>query len=238
MNLVIFAPVTQREWILPHYFNHLREQTGIDLSRVMLMFLYGESSDAPRDRTLELLRQEREGPWFDVQIRIDREHRHQSKRQWNMPRWRDMADMRNRLLRSVRDAKPDYALSLDTDILLPPNAISTLLEEMAVIGADGISPLTFMTPGGERHPNAMDLEGENRVKIQPETFIVPACFAAVLMNDRLYQIDYAPHPAGEDLGWANNVADAGLSLALCPSVRAKHVMTKEMVGSVDPRVGF
>lgn len=238
MNLVIYAPVTQREWILPHYFDHLRKQTEIDLSRVMLVFLYGSPDDAPPDKTLELLKSERDGPWFDVQIHFDKDHRHQSKRQWNMPRWRDMADMRNRLLGYVREIEPHYALSLDTDILLPPNAISTLLEEMLLIGADGISPLMYMTPGGERYPNAMDLDGKSRVRIESETFIVPACFAAVLMNERLYQIDYAPHPAGEDLGWANNVADAGLLLALCPSVKAKHVMAREMADSVDPRVGF
>lgn len=239
LEMLFFAPVTQRAWILPTYFDHLRSLEGLSRRNAGLIFLYGEPSSEPEDGTRKILEQEAEdGGWGYFQILTDDQEEHVSKRRWNMARYEAMARMRNRLLDEVRDKRPNVAFSLDTDMLLPPDAILPLLDDMVDLDYDGIAPLTYMTPSGPAFPNAMDLQGTKRIAVQDETIQVPACFGAVMMGMDLYQVDYAPHLQGEDLGWANNVHAAGLRLAICPRVKAKHVMMPEMLDQVDKRVGF
>lgn len=238
--LVIGAPVHERAWVLPDWFAHLAKQ-DLPWEDVTLLFNYGRSSDS----TLEIIRDAQDMlPWTVRVLIDDRDDDHVAQtvhRSWNFERYRVMARLRNELLEWVRKWQPDYYLSLDTDILLPKGAISTLLEDIRDGKFDAVAPKLFMTPRNEKYPNAMNLTDlGGRPKLEHSfTMIVDVVFAAVLMNQRLYsEVDYAPHKRGEDIGWGYNAKKAGMVMGLNPQVVAKHVMSPEMLDKPDPRIGW
>lgn len=233
MRVLVGAPVHERGWVLPHYFEALRAQ-GMDLE---FLFNLGPGEDTTEQ---VLAREQTQGGWARFEILLDDFGDHHAKRLWYMKRYETMVRLRNDLLKRVRELEPDYYLSLDTDILLPPGAIRTLVQELERVGADGISPLLYMTDSGTRYPNAMRLDRTERVlPTDNTTQTVPVAFAAKLMTPALYrEVDYAAHPSGEDLGWGVAAAQAGFTLAWAPQVKAKHVMNPAMLQRVDPRVGF
>lgn len=233
-ELIVGAPVHERAWILPAWFEQLALQ---DLPEdVEFVFNYGASQDT----TMETILAESLRRGWHVTLAVDSQDDHRAERKWNLARYATMVRLRNRLLEMVRRREPRYYLSLDTDILLPPGAVGQLRHELESGGYDGVAPITWMTPPpGGGVVNAMHLGGATRPRIGEHTQQVDACFGAVLMNERLYRgADYEVHHAGEDLGWAEKVKAAGLRLAICPAVKAKHVMSRDHLGRVDERVGW
>jgi hypothetical protein len=232
--VVVGARVHARAWVLPHWLAHLADQGAP--ARMHLLLNYGASDDA----TLAILEEAAvSAPWGSVEVLHDRHDDHVAARRWDTARYATMARLRNRLLERVRELAPEYYLFCDTDMLLPPAGLPTLIAELWLAQADGIAPLAYMTEQGTCAPNCMDETGSARPQIQDATFDVPASFGVVLMTPALHRgADYAVHPYGEDLGWAHNARVAGLRPALCPRVKAKHVMHPRMLEVIDERVGF
>lgn len=209
---------------MPRWLDCLAQQ-DVELT---LVLNYGPSTDD----TLKIIERETR---FKVEVIETPGATHQKTRLWDLGRYQMMSRFRNDLLSVVRQMAPDYYLSCDTDMLLPPGAIQTLVETMPPY--DGIAPLTFMTQQGTECPNWLTKD-----MVRPH---VPhgiteqyAVFGTVLMSPVLYDVDYAPHPWGEDLGWAANVHERGLRLALNSDVRVKHVMFPQALDVYDARVGM
>lgn len=225
----------ERAWVLEQWLERLSKQWEFPPEDIKLLMHYSPG----KDETLSLLDEAHRHYGFDVQVIWDYTGNDSAERVWNVNRYAKMVHLRNVLLEEVRRQQPEYYLSCDTDMLLPPETCVKLAQEMGRVGADGISPLTYMTPTGTQFPNCMKRGGVTRELVQPDTFFVGACFGVVLMSPALYsQVDYAVHVNGEDLGWAQNVDNAGLKLALTPHVVVKHVMHPNMLDVVDPRCGF
>lgn len=229
--IVVGAPVHQRGWILPHWLDHLAGQ-DVDTGQLLIVLNYGRGSD----NTLDVIEAERaRGRFAGVELLIDEHADHSADRLWSPARYETMTRLRNDLLQRVRQLQPEWYLSCDTDMLLPPHAISTLTWECGRFA--GIGPVAHMMPRGSC-VNAFGAEGQ---RIRPPAGIegVYAVFGVKLMRPELYQgIDYRSHPQGEDIGWASACWTAKLRLAITGHVLAKHVMTPEMLYAVDPRVGF
>ena len=232
MVLIVGAPVHEREWILPDWFDALAQQEEWDPQDIEIVLNYGTSGDMTlMQATYERMR----GRFRNVTVLFDQHDDHVGHRLWTLSRYATRTRLRNDLLAYVRQESPDFYLSCDTDMLLPPHTLRTLFEHLNTW--DGIAPLTFMTPNGEQFPNCTNLDG--RRSIPEATAQQHAVFGTVLMTERLYrEADYAPHALGEDLGWADNVQRAGLRLALCPDVRIKHCMDPTMRETLDVRIGF
>lgn len=230
--IIVGAPVCEREWILRDWFDGLSHQEDFPPEEIEVVLNYGKSQDLTR---MSIIYEQMLGRFRKVTLLEDNTDDHIGHRLWTLSRYATMTRLRNDLLAYVRQETPDFYLSCDTDMLLPPHTLRTLFEHLNTW--DGIAPLTFMTPHGEHFPNCMGLTGGRTV---PETTTEQhAVFGTVLMTERLYRgADYAPHAQGEDLGWARNVQNAGLRLALCPDVRIKHCMNPEMLETFDVRVGF
>lgn len=234
-RLIIGAPVHQRGWILDRWFEHLSKQWEFPPEDVEVVFMASPGSDG----TYRVIESAPKKWGFRTVLLEDLTGGDSEKRVWNESRYAKMASMRNQLLEYVRGQEPELYLSCDTDMLLPEHGVLKMAQELGRIEADGIAPLTYMTPTSTQFPNAMKLGGTVRELVQPDTFVVDACFGVVLMTPALYrQADYAVHRYGEDLGWAYNVRQAGLKLALTPHVLVKHVMNPNMLDVVDERVGF
>lgn len=223
--IVVGAPVHERGWVLRHWFDHLAAQ-GQELTVVLN---YGPSTDD----TLEIIKNESR---FEIRVIETDGVPHQKGRLWNMSRYEVMARLRNDLLEVVRDLKPDFYLSCDTDMLLPPRAIQTLVETIEPY--DGIAPLTFMTQQGTDFPNCLDENLQRPAYVPHGITEIYAVFGTVLMKPSLYAVDYAAHSWGEDLGWAANAKAAGLRMAMNADVRVKHVMYPQALDVFDARVGM
>lgn len=242
-TLVIGAPVYERGWILEEWFEHLLDNVNaLDENMVVVPILnYADSED----ETIAIIHK-----WTDVfdgfEIIMDHGNDHEKQRAWRYERYVTMARLRNRLLEEVRKIEPDYYLSCDTDMLLAPGTLGKLIKglDMAPLGGpsfDGIAPLAYMTPRGTEYPNAMNSDFQTRPPIvegSPEVLPVTVCFGTVLMRPSLYAIDYAPDNMGEDIGWGKLAMAEGKRMALHTGAKVKHVMAREMLREVDPRVGY
>lgn len=230
--IIVGAPVHERGWVLQEWFDALAVQEEHPPDGLQIILNYGASTDD----TLAIAEKEAQRGRFAAVDVIEDDHTdHVGQRFWTLDRYATMVRLRNDLLRCVRAFKPDFYLSCDTDMLLPPHTLRTLFGNMN--GYNGIAPLAFMTEHGEQFPNCMTM-GQGR-SIPSTTSQEYAVFGVVLMDVFLYtNVDYEVHGLGEDLGWAKNAYEAGAKLALCPDVRIKHVMKPNMLAEYDPRVGF
>lgn len=239
MDLIIGAPVHQRAWVLPDWFQRIAKQDlPMGWEDVEIVFNYGHSSDS----TLEVIEEARGWlPWA-ITVLPDDQDDHSPDRNWSMERYETMARLRNRLLEHVRDRAPSYYFSLDTDILLPDGAIQGLIDDLEKPEPrfDAVGPTVYMTPRSKHFPNAMTLNSSRRYRLQHHfTETVDVVFAAVMMAPSMYNfVDYAAERRGEDIGWGLNARAAGKRMGLNPMLVCKHVMSPEMLDRVDKRVGW
>lgn len=230
--IIVGAPVHQRGWIIRDWFDALANQEDHPPEGIEVVLNYGASSDMTRE---SIMYEQMLARFHRVTVLEDPHTDHVGHRLWTLDRYATMTRLRNDLLTYVRQKKPDFYLSCDTDMILPPHTLRILFENFGTW--DGIAPVTFMTTVGEEFPNCIDTDG--RRDTPKTTSQRHAVFGTVLMNQALYEkVDYAPHHMGEDLGWAQNAEQAGLKMALCPEVRVKHVMNEDMLGTLDVRIGF
>lgn len=233
MTLIIGAPVHERAWILQDWLDHLAEQEDFPPNNIEIVVNYGPSSD---DTIGILRREDARGRFKRITVLYDIHDDHVGPRVWSTDRYATMVRLRNDLLAYVRTQNPDFYLSCDTDMLLPPHTLRMLFAHLSTW--NGIAPLTWMTPEGMLFPNCMALDG-SRPAPPSTTLQQYAIFGTVLMDRTLYtKVDYSVHGMGEDLGWARSAWEQGLGLAICPDVRIKHVMNEGMLGVIDPRIGF
>lgn len=236
MKLFVGCPVTRRNWILNKWHVHvlrsveyLRRSTECELEYIFVV----PSHDTETVATVA----EFEVP---VHIRLRDEHPIPDRRMWSSGRYTSMVETRNHLLDSVREFSPDYFLSLDSDILLAPealqSALSVLTEDTWAVGLGA-----YMTPRGSGVTSmGVWLPNHNSYK-RIDTDEVVRCdiiMAAKLMSPKAYNIDYEFHRNGEDLGWSLAVQRAGGKFLWDGRVKNKHVMEPGLLNVVDSRVGF
>lgn len=243
MKVVIGCPVSNREWIMEHWFNYVdvaAEEAGVDHRFVFV----GD----PADPTFEVIN--RRAP--DSTVVETAEERSVDVREWSTERKDKMVWLRNLLLAEVRGLAPDYFLSLDSDILIHPEAIRSMLEAFSG-GWDAVGGKCYMTalPQGPAVTNPRSgtscpsyLSGGragyfHRPDVEvPSLFRVDIIMAIKMMAPAAYNVDYAPHPHGEDIGWSFNARDAGLKLAWDARTISKHVMLPEHLHMLDARCGY
>lgn len=177
------------------------------------------------------------------------------ERDWHRAqRLRHMVQLRNTLLGMVRDVAPDVFLSVDSDILLAPEAIADLLESLDGDQYQAVGGGTFMSPPeqgpglhavqgrGERFPSCGWVSGNDGLRreymahrgLHP----VGVIMAVKAMSPTAYAVRYTYASAGEDIGWSVAAARAGLRLGWDNRHPSKHVMRRDDLDRVDERCGF
>lgn len=233
MIVAVGCPVKNRAWVLPQWFQYVEtafEKVGLE---PYYIFVAGTSDDG----TDEILRESLRGKLGGIAVSEERETG--PERIWNPDRYQEMVDVRNQLLRCVREIQPDYFLSLDSDILLRDVALEKMLEHAGSF--DAVGSKVYLVPPPERvAPNYCFLRAGRMNRPDSEFFIpnVDVLMAIKLMSRAAYNVDYEFHFHGEDIGWSQNVKESGLSMAWDGTVISKHVMTPEWLTKPDPRVGY
>lgn len=222
-DIIIGGPISRREWIIDRWYDHAitaAENAGLEPQFLHVVNIH----DTPtRDR----LRPD------SIQV-LTEEPKRQDKRIWNHGRYRHMVDLRNRGLTAVREHQPRYFLSCDSDILLHPNAIVSLVDAiehpaLPRLTFDAVGGKCFMTAPSEEYPSCGMITrtgGIRRVDTPNAVFAVDVIMAIKLMTPKAYNVDYTFHLHGEDIGWCLAARAAGVKIGWDGRVLSTHVHTE------------
>ena len=234
MKITVGCPIKDRYWILPTWFQYVEESA--DIANVDVNYLFVVSKNDIR--TLEILESK-----DNVKLIYTEEPDETYRRAWNQTRYEEMALLRNKLLREVRKIKPFYFLSLDSDILIHPQAIKNMFDAFEIYpDAWAVGSKCFLSTTTKVHPNMgnwSDHKFNRYYRADSESLLeVDILMAIKMMSPKAYNIDYQSHINGEDLGWSKSVKIAGGQMFWDGQVTSKHVMTRKMFDVVDKRVGY
>jgi hypothetical protein len=234
MNLVIGGPISRREWILDRWYAHV--EIAAHNAGIVPRFLHVGNPDNDPE-TWAIISQR--DPTEIIAVHTD-EPRRDDIRLWPHARYQLMTELRNRGLAAVRAEQPDWFLSLDSDILLHPDAIVSLLD--AVEGWDAVGGKCYMTDAGRREPSWGTLKlrgGIYRQDAEPGAlFPCQVIMGIKLMSPAAYNIDYHFDTHGEDVGWAKAAQAARLRIRWDGRVVSKHVYNRGEHDKIDKRLGW
>lgn len=229
MELLIGCPVYRRAWSIKAWYEHAAvsaDKAGLEPTFILV-------GDELNDK--ETFDAFRSVSRHDLIIVSERETG-DGRRDWSTPgRYERMVYLRNRLLNTVRAAAPTMFLSLDSDILMHPDALGLMVDAPW----DGVGSKTYMA-SGRTSPSYAMLSNSGRMQ-RPDadgTFRVDAIMAIKLMRRAAYHVNYEWHRHGEDIGYSLACAREGVTLGWVGSVCSKHLMRSEQLHLVDDRCGF
>jgi hypothetical protein len=246
--IVIGCPVAHRDWIIRHWADHAIAAAA--RARLEPWFVLAAHPDDP---TPAVLREHLDGR-YGLVVAPTGTPRVEDRRTWGPARYEHLVDARNQLLRTVRELQPHRFVSVDSDVLLHPDAITTMLGLLGDYDAAGSACFLSHPPrlNGDGTPGAPSWLRPNW---QPDvTRRVDVLMAIKAMTPRAYAVDYRAHGQGEDAGWGIACREAGVSLGWTSRVVSKHVMQShctthpahvpgcvacaEPIGRLDPRCGY
>ncbi len=248
MKLIIGCPIYDRDWIFPYWISCIQSQS-VSLKDIGFVFV-ASKDDSQTIAHLEKWRSYHpEVKVFDILYPEDVNHfsHQEGTRQWTISKYENMVNLRNILIKKVREYDPEFFFSLDSDILIKNPATIELLIAHIKEGADAVSPLMYMTPVGTSYPSVMKWVNEPGGKAHRDSefpigtyFKSDVIMAAKMMSRKVYHsIDYRMHQQGEDLGWSADCAEKGYSLYSASYIYAPHVMSRAMLKDIlqngDPR---
>jgi len=228
---VVGCPIQKREWMLPRWFEHT-EAALADFDHIYAFVL--DRYEEPLNEVIQAEAQKHNLAW--ITRHVDEKPR-EDKRVWGADRYHRMVFLRNQLLELVRLEQPEYFLSLDSDILLAPEAVKGMLEGIEE-GFDAVGGKAYMTTTTRSHPSYANLGRRNdNLRREDSEFLVGVdCIMAIkLMTPKAYNVDYEWHAKGEDIGWSKAAKKAGLLLGWDGRTVNKHVMSPEWLYKEDPR---
>jgi len=240
--LLVGCPVWRREWVLPTWFEHVEEACHRAAVEPQYLFV----TDPSLDPSVEVIAEEAHMRKRHFQIITVEERDRPDRRQWTEARLRHMVDVRNALLRGVREAEPGFFLSVDSDILLHPQAVASMVEETGRF--DAVGGKVYLSKAGTKAPSCgmLDVNGQMKIRHDLEGHAAPVhvIMAIKLMGPTAYAIDYEYHHKGEDIGWSIACRRARLKLGWDAKVCSKHIFRqfddagRPALSLVDRRCGF
>jgi GT2 family glycosyltransferase len=237
-RIMIFAPVHQREWILPYY---LRNLANINYEKKLIRILWVLNNTT--DNSLKLLQEFKDNHshkyesidiqiWDNPKVGLDlrsTEQRIKFSYQW-------LADLRNRGVEECLKQECDYLFSCDSDILVKDDIIHGLIEINKPFVAGLIyngyeyAPSTFW-----EFPNILRLDGNNYRHInnyytKNKTGVIKCDFSGALYlasKEALPHMQYGFHKMGEDLPACQSLQKAGFELFVSCEHYSQHVMSSK-----------
>lgn len=225
MKVVIGCPVRNRAWALPQYLKALLD---IDYPGKVFLFLENDSTDS----TLPILQEFATNEWLAQVFSESFAGPGHIRGEYNRDGYERMAALRNRFLDLFLETDGDYLLSIDSDVLAPPETAKRLLALMdgeTIAGAalcnvvsqklDGITPGNFMVKLDGRivHPDTYPLSGVMDVDVIMACYMIPR--QAIMDGVR-----YGPHPQGEDIPFCLAAADKGYRMKVVLDLVCDHRM--------------
>lgn len=234
MDLLIGCPVYKRAWIIEPYLEYADKAARVAGYQPKYFFI---GSEWDQDDTFPLIKSWCVSNGRDLYLeQFDQDDNEVCPHGWGEERYRFMVELRNAMLSYVRKLKPKLFLSLDSDILLHPDAIKNAVDGVGRFDAIGMK--VYLSPGTECPSYATFVTGSLH-RTDFEGFApVDVIMAAKLMTPAAYAVDYAFHHLGEDAGWAVQCREHAVKLGFDGRVASKHVMEPEQLYRFDHRIGW
>jgi hypothetical protein len=224
-DILIAAPVKDRAWIIPEWYDHLISQEVE--ADIYFAALYSPSEDNTRELLLER----------DVKVIEDSEPG-RPVREINSHMWGHqtdfayMARLRNELITYASDAGFDYFFSVDTDILMPEGS----LQKMISFDKPGIlAPALKMGVAPVGQPpiwNIMQWVDKDRadyashVRMPNTDGTADVIMAALLFDRSSLDCRWQTHPQGEDIGLCMDAQRRQVGRYWLGDLVCEHVMIK------------
>lgn len=225
-KIAIGAIVRNRGWILPDYLAAL---DNIVYDNKSFLFLENDSDDDTNDLLMSFI-EHRHG----ILEKITTNHIDWERNTRQKDNFAHYANMRNKFLELFLTTSADYLLSVDSDVIVPPDIVERLMEHQdgrTIIASaisnvadkqlDGMTPgnWMYMMNGAMTHPQNYPLSGVHDVDLTGAVYMIPR--QAIVDGVR-----YFPHYQGEDVPFCIDAKEKGYSLKIHMDVRSVHCMTK------------
>lgn len=226
-KIAIGAPVRNRAWILPDYLQSL---IRLEYENRIFLFLENDSSD---DTTL-ILQEFCNGEPNRILKSASTGSAHWDHGDYAINQYENLAKIRNEFIEMFLKTDADYMLSIDSDVIVPPDILSRLMQhadERTIVGAaisnipghplDGSTPGNFMIErnGMMVHPNPYPLSGLMNVDVIGAVYLIPR--KALELG-----VQYAPHQQGEDIAFCISAREKGISMRVVMDLQCEHRMIK------------
>lgn len=229
-EITIGGPVRNRAWILPMYLQKLYE-LDYPKGKIRFLFVLNDSKDSSEQILIDFknkYRSEYAGfRMFTINAGTPEDSRMTDE--GRTPIYYHLANVRNSLIEKI---ETPYYLSVDTDILVPPHTIKTLLESdkdmvAGVIWNDYIRKPSAVYP--DARPNFMINNGGKleHYKKYPlnSLFEVHTTGAVCLMSKAICEkVRFHGSQKGEDIPFCIEAREKGFSVWVNSRVFAHHIM--------------
>lgn len=225
---MIGCPVRNRAWVLPRYLKNLH-QVEYPLKKREYCFIINDCIDATPDMLKQFACQQS----CPVRL-INYNFGSRTGHRRGEYRFTRLAQLRNLLLREFLQSGCQYLFSVDSDILVPPQALARLVGEQR----DIVSALVCNGHelGDEKIYNVLIRNEAGRfihLKDFPRdrVFQVDCTGAACLISRRVieqYGIRYSAHLGAEDIGFCQAAAQRGLKIYCDGRLECMHLMKEEL----------
>ncbi|GIM47030.1 hypothetical protein DNHGIG_25790 [Collibacillus ludicampi] len=238
-KVAIGCVVRNRAWILPRYLEALE---NIDYPNKMYLFLENDSEDSTLKILEEfnekhLLMNNRKGDYCNLAT-LNTNDPNWARGEYAANQYANLAFLRNNFIEMFLGTDADYLLSIDSDIIVPPDIINRLMEyadEKTIIGA-AISnipgkPLDGKTPGNfmVRHPNGYMVHPPRYELTGVMDVDVDVIGAVYLIPRKALEdgVRYGPHPQGEDIPFCEQAQEKGYKLKVLLDLVCDHRMIRD-----------
>jgi hypothetical protein len=219
-KILVAAPFKDRAWAVPYWYDGILAQE-IDVTVLALLSASeDETETALKERNVVIVNDERPGR---KAIEVAGHH-------WgSIETYHYMATLRNQLL-DIADGY-DYFFSLDSDIVLPPGVLKTMLR--AIKQYPGVhAPAVNMAINGVAwntmswvNPHVPSLA--HRTQKHPSGGKVDVVMAAMLLDAEAIEVcSWAQHSQGEDVGFCLTAEQHGVKRYWHDNLRCEHMMRR------------
>jgi len=248
-KILIATPVNNREKYLPHFLKHIYS-IDYDKKNIQLYFLLNNSNDNSKNILFEFMKKyEREYQSivvdnFNSGLRFN-DQRITSIR--NKFTYNHLSLVRNALLDYARKKEVDYLLSVDSDILVPCNILTKLINSKKNIVSSLIYNGYLVEPDKPwKYTNIMRYESgsiehisnwytKNALSLS-ESKVVPVDItgAISLISKKVLDsgVKYGYHPKGEDIYFSLDAKSKGFQSYCDLSCFSHHIMSEKQLESI------
>lgn len=224
-KVIIGGPVRARGWVLPRWFEAVRALEVPEGVLVETAFLLSPSEDDTKDIVT----------WNADYVIFDSEAGRTVEEIeghfWGGSSYDYMARIRNDWLDFAWAQGADYVFSLDSDILLPPTALVSLLERIGErpgvvspalnLGQHGLAWNVMAWSNPDVPGQAYRPDG-----VEPAEGYADIVCAALLMDQTASAVRFAAHPQGEDIGFCIDAHRKGVARWWAKEVLCDHLMRR------------
>ncbi len=227
-KIMIACPVRNRAWSLLYYLTALK-RLAYPKSQLEFCFIINDCIDGT-PQILENFAREEKGRVKLIYYNLGQEYGHR-RGQYSL--WR-LAQLRNRLLEAFMDSDATHLFSVDSDILVPADSLSILLQD----DCDIVSALVCNGEevGDSTIYNILTKDASGNLVYyrdfpRDRVFPVDCTGAAYLIKRKVIEsmgIRYSAKEGSEDIGFCRQAQEKGAGIFCDGRIECIHLMREEL----------